>query len=175
MSMVDDLRSMLIAHGIDPTSYDDGMLESLIFEAKLLVDEPFMFDEVNEDYEPDFCDDVYMTSNYPVVVDDNFSLTVEGHIVVPDRVSSEGLIYLDKKYHGKLQCTYTVGLSDTDIQQYLLPMVVNMIQEKEGLHLSSITEGDVSIGYDNSTGYGARVGQLIEGLKNKYNGRVVFI
>ena len=64
MSMVDDLRNMLIAHGIDGEKYTDTMLESIITEARLLVDEPYMFDTESEDYNPDFCDDIYMTEDY---------------------------------------------------------------------------------------------------------------
>ncbi len=173
MSMVEDLRSMLIAHGIDATSYTDGMLESFILEAKVLVDEPFMFDEITEDYDPMFHDDVYITSNYPLV--EVMKLTINDKIVIPEYTSPDGILFLDKPYHGKLKCKYKVGLTNDDVQSYLLPIVVGMVQEKEGMNVASISEGDVSIGYDTANGYGSQVSQLVQTLKNKYNGRVVFI
>lgn len=174
MSMVDDLRSMLIAHGIEASSYTDGMLDSFILEAKLLVNEPFMFDTVHEDYDPDFSGDVFMTSDYPVLPE-GLTVTVGGEVINPTHISSEGLIYFEKAYKGVLNCTYTVGLTSDDIQSYLLPMVVSMVQEKEGMNVASINEGDVSISYDNTTGLNTQVTQLIQSLKNKYSGRAVFI
>ena len=176
MSIVDDLRAMLVAHGIDATQYTDSMLESFIFEAKVLVDAPFVFDTVHEDYNPQFRGDVFMTDNYPVLDDEVLRVTIDDLVVTPEHITHEGIIYLDKTYQGKLKCTYNVGLNGDDIQSYLLPLVVSMIQEKEGLNLSSITEGDVSISYNNSgTGYSSQVSQLVQALKNKYSGRVAFI
>ena len=175
MSMLDDLRSLLIAHGIDATGYTDSMLESFIFEAKVLVDAPFMFDTVHEDYNPQFRGDVFMTDNYPVIDDEVLRVTIDDLVVTPEHITHEGIIYLDKTYQGKLKCTYNVGLSDDDIQSYLLPICTNMIQIKEGLNPASISEGDVSISYDSNNSYGTQVSQLVQALKNKYSGRVAFI
>lgn len=174
MSILTDLRGILIAHGIDSEEYSDEVLNNFILEAKLLVNEPFMFDTQFEDYEPDFCDDTYMTENYPVVTD-SVTITVGDETITPDKVTSEGIIYLPRTIDGKFTITYTVGLGEDDINEFLLPITLYIIEEKQGKNIASIQEGDVNISYDTANGYNTQMFNLVNALKNKYAGRVVFI
>ena len=167
MSILEDLRGMLTAYQLN-NDYSDETLESFILESKLLVGEGFMFDSVEEDYVPDFYDDVYMTDMYPVK---DVTIYLGDEQVTPKRVGSEGIIYLPKRVHGDLTVHYTVGLPDDDVTTYLLPICLQLIKQKEGQNLASISEGDVSISYDTGNSSQALVNQL----KNKYTGRVVFI
>lgn len=171
---LETLRNLLEAHGLPhtPEEISDNALESLILEAKLLVNEPYMFDNVTEDYEPDFDGETYMTEDYPIHPE-SVSLSIDDAAIAPERITKEGIIYLDNIYHGKLSCTYTVGLDGADVENYLLPIVVYMVKDKEGKNVSSIQEGDINISYDTTSN--AQISMLIERLTNKYNGRVVFI
>lgn len=176
MSMVDDLRNMLIAHGIDGEKYTDTMLESIITEARLLVDEPYMFDTESEDYTPDFCDDIYMTEDYPVIPE-SLHFVVDGEEVTPRKVTSEGIVYLPGRVSGELTCTYTVGLGSDDIQQYMLPICVSIVKDSEGQNVAGVTEGDVSTTYYMNYGNTdtTSIDSLVMKIRNKYSGRVCFI
>lgn len=171
---LETLRNLLEAHGLPHTTDEisDTTLESLILEAKLLVNEPYMFDNITEDYEPDFSGETYMTEDYPVHPE-TVSLCIDDEAVAPERVTKDGIIYLDHVHHGKLECTYTVGLDDADVENYLLPIVVYLVKDREGKNVSSIQEGDINISYDTTSN--AQISMLIERLTNKYSGRVVFI
>lgn len=174
MSILEDLRAMLIAHNIDVTAYTDQILNSFISEARLLVGEDFMFDHTVEEYDPNFDDDCIMVGDYPVK-EGTVVVTLDDEVITPTKITSEGIIYLPSRVNGHLSVRYTVGLSGEDINQYLLPIVVYMIREKEGQNISSINEGDISISYDTSNGVNTQMSQLIQDLKHKYSGRACWI
>ena len=161
---------MLLNHGITK-EYTNAQLDSFILEAKLLVDMPFMMNSVYEDYEAKYRGKVYYTHEYPILTN-SVQLTIDGKRVPILNINNEGRIIFDKKHRGTLECKYTVGLSDDDINNYLIPIVVCLIEDAEGGNISSITEGDVSLSYD-TTGYSNRtLDSLVNGLRNKYGARV---
>ena len=174
MSELETLRELLKAHGLPNTQEEisDEELEAWILEAKLLINEPYMFTNITEDYDPEFGDEIYMTEDYPIIPD-TVSLSIDDTAIAPERVTNDGIIYLEKPMHGKLSCTYTVGLCDADVENYLLPIVVYMVKDNEGRNVSSIQEGDLNVSYDATSNM--QISNLIDRLVNKYNGRVVFI
>lgn len=178
--MTDTIQTILaILHANGITKYDDdtSSLESFLLEAKLLVGEPFMFDQQYTDYKQEFYGDNIVTSYYPIK-DDCIQLVLDGVDITSHirRIDSDGIIYLDKNYHGALIADYTVGLSGDDIVNYLIPICVALIRDREGLNISSVTEGNVSVSYNNSTGSTTlQLDNLVNALKEKYGARVCLL
>lgn len=174
MTIYDTLRDMLINHGVI-TEYTDAQLDNFILEAKLLIDTPFVNNSQIEEYKTDWTGDVYYTNEYPLIKS-SVTVIINNTVIIPEHVTSDGIIYLDKTYTGDLKCTYTIGLSNEDITNYLLPIVVCLIEDKEGLNIASVGEGDINISYNNATGYTSKtLDTLIQNLRDKYSARVRLI
>lgn len=171
MAIVEDIQSLLTAHGVT-TQYTTSQIEAFIHEAKLLCD--LDDDESYEDYKPSFNSDVYVTQQYPL--QSVTSITLNGVEVTPEKVTNEGVIYFNSTKQGKLIVQYTVGMSTTDIQNLLVPLVVALIENKEGRNLSSVTEGDVSVSYNNSSGVSSvTIDSLVSEIRDKYTSRVMLL
>lgn len=173
LTVYDNIKQMLINHGITK-EYTQAELDNYILEAKVLVDTPFMNDNVMEDYIKEWAGDVYCTKEYPLR-NNTIELTINNTVITPVHVTYDGIIYLDKTYHGDLKCRYTVGLNNDDINSYVVPIVVCLIENIEGSNIASVNEGDVSISYDNSTSTTRTLDNLVNNLRNKYGARVRLI
>lgn len=172
MTIVTDIQAMLEAHGVTRTFTTDE-IESYILEAKMLCDVP-LNGESYEDYKPSFSGDTYVTQQYPL--QSVTSITLNGVEVTPEKVTNEGVIYFSSTKQGKLVVQYTVGMSETDISSLLVPLVVALIENKVGLNLSSVTEGDVSVTYNNSTGVSSTtIDSLVEEIRERYSSRVMLL
>lgn len=172
-TQLEQLRKLLVAHNITK-QFSDEVLESYILEAKLLVNIPALNEELHEDYVKKFNGDTYVVDYYPLL--EIVELTVNGVSVAPERISSDGIIYFNGNKTGTLYCQYKVGLSSEEINVDLLPLVVALIENKEGANVSSITEGDVSVSYNNSNGVSATtIDSLVEAIREKYTAKVVLL
>ena len=176
---IEILRTLLQANDIH--EYDDAqdsVLEAFISEAKMLINEPFCNDTTYNDYVEGFTGKKYVTDYYPLKADClevTFNdIDISEHI---KKITEEGIIYFDKQFnHGTLDVTYVVGLSSEDIENYIIPITLYLIRDKTGRNVSSITEGDVSISYNNSTGGTAmQIDTLINNLKDKYCARLCLL
>lgn len=174
MTIYDTLRNMLQNHGVT-TQFTDEQLDLFIMEAKLLIDAPYVNNSQFEEYIKEFNGDIYCTNEYPII-EESVEIIINNQAIIPDHITNDGIIYLPETYDGTLKCNYMVGLNQEDIQYYLLPIVACIIEEKEGLNISSVNEGDVSITYNNGTGYTSQtLDALIQNLKDKYSARVRLI
>jgi len=169
MSMYDNLRELLKVHGVTK-EYTDNQLDMFILEAKLLIDAPFINNNQYEEYIPDFNDDIYCTNEYPLITD-SVELSVDNQVVTPEHITADGLIYLDHVYQGTLRCNYVTGLNEDEINTDLLPVVACLIEEKEGMNIASVSEGDINISYNTSNGYTSNtLDTLIQQIRDKYSG-----
>lgn len=173
MTMIETIQEILSAHEVQK-DYTTQEIETFILEAKLLVNAPFMNDTILEEYTKEFSGDVYVTDNYPIK--QLCELTINGSNITPDKIEENGIIHLSKSYHGKLQIRYIVGLTTDDINNYLIPLVVAVIENKAGMNISSITEGDVSVSYNNNTGANSvTIDSIVNELREKYSAKVVVL
>lgn len=170
MTLYDDIRNSLQAHGVT-TTYTDQQLAQLVSEAKSLVNSPITGTSQETDYVPDFTGNTYLTDYYPVIRG-SVTLLVNGENVTPRRVTPDGRIYLPNGMIGELECTYTTGLDTTTLNSYLVPIVVGMITGNENQNLASISEGDVSISYRSEGSTSADLDQLVANLRGLYGARV---
>ena len=169
MSIYENLRELLKVHGVT-TEYTDSQLDMFIMEAKILIDAPFVNNSQYEDYIPDFSNDVYCTNEYPLITG-SVEISINDKPVNPVHITEDGIIYLDHVYDGTLKCNYVTGLSDADITTDLLPVVACLIEEKAGMNIASVSEGEVSISYNNGTGYTSNtLDALIQQVRDKYSG-----
>lgn len=172
----DTLRSLLRNHNIPCDEYTDEQLGAYIDEAKLLLNTPYSFDTTFTDYHDHFHGRVYLTDYYPLLSTSDVVVKVDDIVVTPRRITNDGRVFLEKCVDGSLECTYTVGLSDDDIINTILPVTMYIIQASNGTgDISSVNEGDLSVSYDTSNGYNAEVNKLVQQLKNKYRARVRII
>lgn len=173
MTIYETIRNMLISNGI-ATTYSDAELDSFILEAKLLVDAPFVNDAVYEDYVDRFSSDKYMIRHYPLKESDDFNVLIDDKDITNNvrKITSNGIIYFDKKYTGSLTVSYVCGLNTTAINDYLIPIIVYLIKDKEGKNISSISEGDVSVSYNNSSNTSLTLDSLVNRLRKKYGARL---
>lgn len=174
MTEISDLRELLQVYGIDDSQYTDTQLQLLLKQARTFIGNATP--ENREDYVDQYHGKKYMTQYYPVSVD-SVNVTVGGESVTPHHITEEGIIYFDNIVNGELSCTYTQQLSEEDISGAVLPLVVYMIQDQNGGNMSSITEGDVSVSFDNNSTVSTsnQINRLIESLRQKYKARVVLL
>ena len=177
MTLTDDIIEILNANGIDTTKYDETRINALYNEALKLIDAPFTKTTTHTDYINIFHDNKYITNFYPVLLDDDITIKLNDNIVEPVKVTKEGIIYFKNNMHGVLEVTYNVGIDDDDINNYIIPLIVAMIKNNENRNgISSISEGDISISYNATTGTVATsIDDIIKNIRNKYAGRLRLI
>lgn len=169
MTIYDDLRNLLSLHGIDTTDYDENKLNALLLESKLIINAPFTTDTVHKDYKQHFLGDKYLTESYPLK--EVVSVKIGEEEVIPEHVSSNGIIYFEKQVSGKLLVEYIVGLTSQDYQDTVLPICVYLAKDIAGQNVSSISEGDVSVSY--AAGSSATmIDNLVSEIRSKYGARV---
>ena len=103
------------------------------------------------------------------------SITIDDKVIVTEEYRlncNDGVLYLKQPLHGLLRVAYMIGLSEEDYQQYILPLILDMLKynlengwDKDA---SSIKEGDVSVSYDTSLGLGALIQSRLNSLEAKY-------
>ena len=174
MTEISDLRELLQVYGIDDSQYTDTQLQLLLKQARAFIGD--VTPTEHTDYVERFNGKRYMTQFYPVGVE-SVTVTVEGESITPHYISEDGIIYFDKIVNGELQCTYTQQLSEEDISSAVIPLTVYMIKDNMGGNMSSITEGDVSVSFDNNSTVSTsnQINRLIESLRQKYKARVVLL
>ena len=178
MNVIQTLQEMLDAHGI--TKYDDDpeTLNTFLLEAKLMVGASFVFDQEYNDYKENFNGNKYALDYYPLKSSGSLTVlcndvNITGNI---RKISEEGIIYFKKTFTGTLDVTYTVGLTDDDLTEYILPITLYLVKDNEGQNISSVTEGDVSISYNNSTGStSTQIDALVANLRDKYSARMCLL
>ncbi len=169
-SSVDKLRLMLTSNGITDELTDEE-LQSFIDQAIELVDVKIVTPRVEEDYITDFEGDVYVTSFYPILPSEPFELRINNRIITPEKIRYDnGIIYLRTDYAGIVKCTYTVGISEEELQTGLLPICVQLVKDARGRNISSIKEGDVTVNYKTS-GMGdiTSLDALIQQFRTRYD------
>ena len=174
MDEVEELRLLLQMYGIDDSMYDDNELQMWISQARSFVGNEFVQETEYEDYQRDFNSDMYMTRAYPISVS-SVHVLVDDEGVIPMKITSNGVIYFNNRQHGAISVTYSVEYTEEDVKNVILPVAMYMIRDKNGGNMSSITEGDVSVSYDNindKLSTSNSIQQLINNLRMKYKARV---
>jgi hypothetical protein len=174
MTEISDLRELLQVYGIDDSQYTDTQLQLLLKQARTYIGD--VTPTSHTDYVERFNGKRYMTQYYPVGVD-SVTILVDEESITPKYITEEGIIYFDNMVTGELRCTYTQQLSEEEISDAILPLTVYMIKDNIGGNMSSITEGDVSVSFDNNSTVSTsnQINRLIESLRNKYKSRVVLL
>ena len=174
--MIEKLRALLEAKGI-PASEDDNQLALLISQATTLIGDEYIHPRSEVDYDYDFKGDLYITAEYPI-------LTEEVEVYLDDKnitssilsITCEGVIHFKQDYEGILKTNYTVGLSDEKIEDYLLLATMYLCADDNNMgNVSSITEGDVSIGYDRTGNTGNSLDSIISEVHKQFGARVKLI
>lgn len=173
MELLTELKQILNGQGIDPTKYTDEQLQGLILQAKTLINREWATDKTYTDYNRKYNGDIITTDYYPLKTIE--TITINDEEVTPDYYTDDGIIYLPKQYNGTLKCDYTVGLTDDDYINCILPMTTNLILDQQtDKNIASINEGDVSISYNNTTTANTN-DALIENIRNKYAAKIRMI
>lgn len=170
MTETEQLRALLEVYGIDDTQYTDAQLELMIQQAKNAVSADVANETTHEDYHRHFAGTVYMTDYYPVDVE-SLEITVDGEVVVPRRITHDGLVYFDNLMQGELVCTYSQAFDEGDVESTIIPLAMYMIRDKEGGNQSSIKEGDITVSFDTDSpsSTNAQISHLVSSLRAKYN------
>ncbi len=173
---INSLKQLLEANGIDSAKYDNNTLQTLISQAKTLINIPELENKTHDEYNDTFNGKMYVTRYSPINI--NGVVVLHGDTQInPRKISTAGVIYFETYVHGELEVIYTTGIPDTELDDCLNLIVLYMIQENEskanGGIVNSISEGDVSISYNNSA-YGDRINSYISDLKNRYASAQVF-
>ena len=172
MTIYDDLRSLLTLHGIDTTQYTDDKLDALILEAKLLINTDYTSDTCHQDYVQNHSGTMYMTEYYPVK--EVTRITLNDEEIIPLKTRYTGLIYFNTHLQGTLQVEYVCGLTEQDYTDTILPICLCIAKDKDGQNISSISEGDVTVGYTGNSNV-AMIDTLIANIRSKYGARVRLI
>lgn len=174
MTIVEDLRQLLVANGIDDTQYTDEELTIFIDTAKTVIGLEYTESIAHEDYVEKIQCRKYMTNYYPIAPD-SVCVLVDGEEVTAKKITKEGIIYFYEIIDGEFSCTYLQAI-DTDLIDYATRLLsLYTIQEKEGTGaVSSIAEGDISISYDtnSSASNSNRVARIVDSIRSKYKARV---
>lgn len=174
---ISTLRTLIETNKIT-TTYTDEQLEAIIQEALLLVNAPYTTDTTYNDYIHEYDASTYITQYYPLKSIKVLQCTlneenINDYIVHATR---DGIIYFDRHLRGRLEVTYTVGLDDEDINNYILPIALYLVKDLEGKNINSIQEGDVTVQYNNlSSSTSAGIDALVANLRNRYGARVRLI
>lgn len=172
MTLIEKIRETLTAQGI--TDITDTQIQNYIDNAKALIGSSLIEQREYTDYVRNFNGEVYTTDFYPVL--DILEFTIDDKPVTLSHISMNGVLYLPCPYMGTLCCTYVVGLPVDEVEDDLLPLVVCMIRDNTGKNISSISEGDVSVSYNNTTGMeSASLDTLVARLRDKYGAMVRLI
>lgn len=171
--IVEELRELLQVYDIDDSRYTDEQLMMMISQARACVGTEYIEPKSCEDYVRDFVGGYYMTDFYPILAD-SVVVTIDDEVVIPDKITEEGIIYFENQQRGKLSCSYVQDFSSDDITSVILPVTMYMIRDITGGNLSSINEGDISISYDNTSAMStsSMIQNLVTRLQNKYKARV---
>ena len=107
---------------------------------------------------------------------DIVSLQIDDKLLTSDDYqldSDAGLIYFKENHEGFLELKYNAGLSDSQIELYINPLVHDMVEYENDTgwtkNATSIHEGDVSISIDTSRGKGALIQKNLDELKYMFN------
>lgn len=173
MTTIETIKELLELNNINTEQYTTKIINLLISHAKQLCQVNREFTAT--DYENTFNNEIYITQDYPIKDPAAVEVKLNNKKITPHKITSEGVIYFKNIQNGELEVTYNVGLPDEDIQEYIIPIVVELAKNMEGKNLASISEGGVSLSYDNTGNTQTSLDQLITTLKNKYQHRVVFI
>ena len=171
------LKTLIAANKIT-TNYTDEQLESLIQQSLLLVNAPYTTDTTYNDYIHEYDASTYITQYYPIKNVLDIECTLDGTAINEYIVHAtrDGIIYFDRSLRGRLEVTYTVGLDNTDINNYILPIALYLVKDLEGKNINSIQEGDVTVQYQNmNTSTSAGIDALIANLRSRYGARVRLI
>lgn len=176
---ITQLRSLLQANGLDDTTLTDEQLCQLIQQSVTLIGEDYVTGSTEVEYDYDFNGDMYMTMSYPIIADE-VTVKLDGlDIPVEDilHITSEGVIRFRRELEGLLEVHYRNGLPGSTMTEYLLLATLHLI--RGGVNgtgnISSITEGDVNVSYDNTTNSSNSLNGVITAIHGLYGARVRMI
>ena len=177
MTDINSLKQLLQANGIDSAKYDNNTLQTLISQAKTLINIPELKTATHEEYSDNFHGKTYVTRYTPIDTN-NVHITQGETVITPRKVTTAGVIYFETTITGELEITYNTGIPDSEVDDCLNLIVLYMIQDNESITknggmVNSINEGDVSVSYNNNV-YSDRITSFITDLKNKYSTAQVF-
>lgn len=178
MTLYEQIINILTAEGINTDKYTEEIINTYYNEALNLIDAPYTKNEVYTDYRHVNYISMYSTDFYPVLTEAPVNITLDNKTIIPRKITHDGRIYFYERLNGVLEVEYTVGLNETDINNYIAPLIIAMIKDREGLkEVSSINEGDISVSYNTGTAAAdnTSINGIIEKIKNKYKGRVRII
>ena len=173
MDTIETIKELLELNHIDTEPYTTETINILINQAKQLCQ--LDKETTTTDYEHTFNNQIYITQNYPIKDTTQVETRINNKKITPHKITPEGIIYFKNTQNGELEITYPVGLPEEDIQQYIIPIVIELIKNIENKNLASISEGGISLTYNTANNTQTSLDQLINTLKNKYHHRVAFI
>lgn len=93
--------------------------------------------------------------------------------------SEDGILYFKTRRHGNIRINYTAGFNQTEYDSYIKTLIYDMIiynQDTDSLNnVTSMTEGDTTLQYDNSSILSARINNKINNLRNSINVRATML
>ena len=173
---INDLRLLLKLNGIDDTQYTDEDLEKLIDYYTKVFDSLICFNYHSKQYE-DFipADDSFnslLLNHFPVTNLITLTIKEKNHLDDIRNINlTSGIIHFKKPFIGDTRVIYRSGWSDEDIERLINPIILDLIiwgikYGKAGL-INSITEGDVSVSYDNTDNI-LNINQRIRDLNKRF-------
>ncbi len=188
MLTVDELRTLLKFDGVT-TDFTDEELELLIKVKTKEIESLTGVDITPHDRLKTlgrFKGKMVQLSHYPVISVAN--VYINGHRLHTHDFSTNnklGIIYFNHRIKGNLRIEYTTGLDEYEYAELITPLLKDMVgytisfgRTNDNLNglapfLSSLKEGDVSIGFSNNStngGYGYNIGiaNRIDNLRNRF-------
>lgn len=163
MITIDELRTYLKLNNIDESQYTDEDIEHLIKYYTKLFNSLICFNYKTKTYNDYYPMDTYDVFDslliYNRPIKEITSVTLDNEDCT-DKISytdmKSGIIYFTEGVQGAVKVDYVAGWSDEDIEDIIIPIIVDLIIYgiKYGLEgrIGSLTEGDVSITYVTETG-----------------------
>ena len=179
---IETVNTRLAIEGLEEISestYED------IIQKKILELESIIGVDLNprnrKQYTHKFKGEIYQLNFYPV---QKISSIKINNTPLEDYFLNEesGIIYLDHTIYGKVLVNYTTCISQDEFEHYFKGLLTDMViyqilsdeSDVDGV-VSSLREGDVSVGYDVSNSLGNRIWTRISELKDKYSTRIQVI
>ena len=155
------------------------MLCQLIQQSVTLIGEDYVTGTCETEYDYNFNGDMYMTMSYPVVTSEVLVKLDDVEVPAGDilHVTSEGVIRFKRDLQGLLEVRYRNGVNDSTMTDFLLLATLHLIRGgSSGTgNISSITEGDVNVSYDNTTNSNNSLNGVITTVHGLYGARVRMI
>lgn len=180
---INDLKNYLKLNNVTSSLTDEDL--TLLYEYTINELEMELGVDITPKNHTDFISKLEFTQEilldyYPVLkvnklIIDGENINNEDYILD----SEGGILYFKNRQYGNVRVDYTTGFNQREYDSYIKTLIYDMIiynQDTDSLNnVISMTEGDTTLQYDNSSILSARINNKINNLRNSLNVRATMI